>query len=198
MIPKSKPNWPPDRAALLVRLRQTDITPQLFTEAAERYSLGRLYGLLDRLRHFSAEEEQDLFEYRYLVIQPNLDESSFKLWGHLPGHDGQVITKALSQRADELPVLAGEGQGQRMADALTTLCLDSLTQSSEGTSDRAVTVAEVFVDATLAAASFGEQGATVASGPRVGPNTLSEILCTGKIPGDRHRRPPTHHPLRSG
>jgi hypothetical protein len=42
-------------------------------------------------------------------------------------------------------------------------------------------VAEVFVDAGLAAGSGGEQGATVASGPRVGPNTLSEILCTGQI-----------------
>jgi hypothetical protein len=39
----------------------------------------------------------------------------------------------------------------------------------------------VFVDAGLAASSFGETGATVCSGPRVGPNTLSEILCTGKI-----------------
>jgi hypothetical protein len=44
-----------------------------------------------------------------------------------------------------------------------------------------VTVAEVFIDANLAAESFGEAGATVSSGPRVGPNTLSEILCTGKI-----------------
>jgi 5-methylcytosine-specific restriction endonuclease McrA len=173
--------WGLDRAALLVKLRQTEITPDLFWEAAEKYSLGRLYGLLDQLRHLSAEEERDLFECRYLVIQPSLDESAFKLWGQLPGHDGQVIAKALTQRADELPVLDGEGQGQRMADALTTLCLDSLTASSEGTSDRAVTVAEVFIDATLAAQSFGEQGATVSSGPRVGPNILSEILCTGKV-----------------
>jgi 5-methylcytosine-specific restriction endonuclease McrA len=177
----SSGEWGLDRAALLVKLRQTDVTPELFTEAATNYSLGRLYCLLDQLRHLSAEEERDLFEYRYLVIQPNLDESRFKLWGQLPGHDGQVVAKALSQRADELPVLEGEGQGQRMADALTTLCLDSLTESSEGGSDRAVTVAEVFVDATLAAQSFGEQGATVSSGPRVGPNTLSEILCTGKV-----------------
>ena len=44
-----------------------------------------------------------------------------------------------------------------------------------------MTVAEVFIDAHLAAESFGEQGATVSSGPRVGPNTLSEILCTGQI-----------------
>jgi Domain of unknown function (DUF222) len=174
--------WGLDRAALLVKLRQAGVTPKLFWEAAEKYSLGRLYGLLDRLRHLTPADEKDLFSYRYLVIQPNLDESAFKLWGHLPGHDGQVISKALTQRADQLPSLASEGQGQRMADALTTICLDSLTESSEeGTTNRAVTVAEVFVDANLAAQSFGEAGATVSSGPRVGPNTLSEILCTGKI-----------------
>jgi 5-methylcytosine-specific restriction endonuclease McrA len=173
--------WGLDRAALLVKLRVAGASPELFSEAAERYSLGRLYGLLDRLRHLCPADEQDLFEYRYLVIQPNLDESAFKLWGHLPGHDGQVVAKALTHRADELPALPHEGQGQRMADALTTICLDSLTESSEGTSDRAVTVAEIFVDASMAAESFGEQGATVSSGPRVGPNTLSEILCTGKI-----------------
>jgi hypothetical protein len=173
--------WGLDRAALLVKLRHEGVSPNLFSEAAERYSLGRLYGLVDRLRHLSPADEQDLFEYRYLVIQPSLDESAFKLWGHLPGHDGQVVAKALSQRADELPSLPGEGQGQRIADALTTICLDSLTESSEGSTDRAVTVAEVFVDANQATESFGETGATVSSGPRVGPNTLSEILCTGKI-----------------
>jgi len=173
--------WGLDRAALLVKLRQAGTTPQLFSEAAAKYSLGRLFGLLDRVRHLTPADEQDLFEYRYLVVQPNLDESAFKLWGQLPGHDGQVVAKALGQRADDLPVLPREGQGQRMADALTTICLDSLTESSQGTSDRAVTVAEVFVDATLAAESFGETGATVSSGPRVGPNTLSEILCTGKV-----------------
>jgi hypothetical protein len=177
----SSGKWGLDRASLLVKLRQAGASPELFSEAAARYSLGRLYGLVDRLRHVSPADEQDLFEYRYLVVQPNLDESAFKLWGHLPGHDGQVVAKALTHRADELPVLSGEGQGQRMADALTTICLDSLTESSEGGTDRAVTVAEVFVDAALAAASFGEAGATVSSGPRVGPNTLSEILCTGKV-----------------
>ncbi|HKY47295.1 MAG TPA: HNH endonuclease signature motif containing protein, partial [Acidimicrobiia bacterium] len=131
-------------------------------------------------------DEQDVFEYRYLVIQPALDESVFKLWGQLPGIDGRIIEKALSVRESEFPVLPGQGQGQRRADALTSLCLDSLTAGTGGSepgagTGRAVTVAEVFIDATLAAASFGQQGASVSTGPRVGPNTLAEILCTGKI-----------------
>jgi hypothetical protein len=87
----------------------------------------------------------------------------------------------LSQRETELPVIPDQGQGQRKADALTSICMDSLTGTAEGGPGRAVTVAEVFIDANLCASSFGEQGATVSTGPRVGPNTLSEILCIGQI-----------------
>ena len=110
------------------------IDSEQFAEAADSYSLGRLYGLLDRLRHVSPAEEQDVFEYRYLVIQPNLDESVFKLWGQLPGIDGRIIEKALSQRETELPTLpettagTGTAEGRRFDLHL----LDSLTGSSEG------------------------------------------------------------------
>jgi len=76
------------------------------------------------------------------------------------------------------PLLAGEGRAERLADALTSVCLDSLTEGSEG---REVTVAEVFVDAGLAAPTFGEAGVTLSSGLRAGPNTLSEILCSGRV-----------------
>ncbi len=43
--------WGLDRAAALTKLRTVGIDPDLFCEVAEKYSLGRLYGLLDRLRH---------------------------------------------------------------------------------------------------------------------------------------------------
>ncbi|HKY49440.1 MAG TPA: hypothetical protein VJQ79_15810, partial [Acidimicrobiia bacterium] len=77
--------WGLDRAAALVKLRHSGLNGEEFAEVAEDYSLGRLYGLLDRLRHLTPTDEQDVFEYRYLVIQPALDESVFKLWGQLPG-----------------------------------------------------------------------------------------------------------------
>ena len=100
-------------------------------------------------------DEQDVFEYRYLVIQPSLDESVFKLWGALPGIDGRIVEKALTAREGEFPVLPHQGQGQRRADALTSICMDSLTGTSEeAATDRAVTVAEVFIDAGLAAESL--------------------------------------------
>jgi len=116
------------------------------------------------------------------VIQPSLDESMFRLWGQLHGVDGQLVDKALRQRADEFPSLPDQTQGQQLADALTAVCADSLTASSEpGHQGRAVTVAEVFVDAALAAPTFGEAGVTTSSGLRVGPATLAEILCQGSI-----------------
>ena len=176
--------WGLDRAAALTKLRTAGIDPDLFSEAAESYSLGRLYGLLDRLRHQCPTDEADLFADRYLVIQPNLDQSVYQLWGRLPGVDGRIVEKALSARETELPVLPHQGQGQRRADALTTICMDSLTGTSgeeDGEPGRAVTVAEIFIDGGLAAESYGETGAGMASGPRVGPNTLSEILFDGKI-----------------
>ena len=129
-------------------------------------------------RAVTASEEASRYEERHLVIQPNLDESSWRIWGQLPGSDGQLVEKALMQRSDELPTLTAEGRGERMADALTSICLDSITGGSEG---REGTVAEVFVDASLAASSRGEAGVTLSSGLRAGPNALSEILCTGQV-----------------
>ncbi len=67
---------------------------------------------------------------------------------------------------------------QKLADAMSSICLDSLTGGSEG---RAVTVAEVFIDAATTIPTGGELGVTLSSGSRVGPNTLAEVLCTGRI-----------------
>ena len=157
--------------------------PRPVYRSGRKVFVGRLYGLLDRLRPVSPTDEEAGFASRYLVIQPNLDESLYQLWGRLPGIDGRIVEQALSVRETELPVLPEAGsQGQRRADALTTICMDSLTGTSgEGEPGRAVTVAEIFIDGSLTAESYGETGASVASGPRVGPNTLSEILCDGKI-----------------
>ena len=69
--------WGLDRAAALAKLRTVGIDPDQFCEVAEGYSLGRLYGLLDRLRHVDPVTEAEVFDSRYLVIQPNLDESVY-------------------------------------------------------------------------------------------------------------------------
>jgi hypothetical protein len=166
-----------ERAVLMTRLRHTGAS-EVEVRASLGYDLAGLERLVAARKRIAATDETATFAGRFLVMQPNLDESVWKLWGLLPGLDGQVVEKALLQRADEFPPPPGEGRSQRMADALTSVCLDSLSGSSEG---REVTVAEVFVDAGLAAASRGETGVTLSSGLRAGPNTLSEILCAGKV-----------------
>ena len=67
---------------------------------------------------------------------------------------------------------------------------DNTTGSDLGT--------EIFIDAVLAAASNGEQGSSVITGHRVGPNTLAEIrLCRhhhrhAPVPSPPRRRSPDH------
>lgn len=169
-----------DRAAFLCQIRDLDGPEDVITNS-NSYSLGHLYGLIDRLRKLDSLTEQMSFEERYMVLQPSLDQCSGKFWGQTQGVDWQTIEKALIDREGRLPSLPDQTQGQRRVDALASLCMDSLTATGNGLDNgRAVTVAEIFVDASLAAPSFGEAGVTLASGPRVGPNTLSEILCTGK------------------
>ena len=177
--------WGLDRASLLIRLAKAGASPELVSEAGTHYSLGRLYGLVLSLREISSLAEQADFDSRFLGLQPNLDESVFRLWGSLHGADGQTVDKALRQRAAGFGAagfgnLPEQTQGQLLADALTAIATDSLTGSS-GESVRAVVIAEVFVDSALAAPSHGEAGVTTSAGLRVGPNTLSEILCTGKV-----------------
>jgi hypothetical protein len=173
-------SWGLDRASLLLRLAQAGATAEQVADAAENYSLGRIYGLILELKEISPLQEQASFEDRYLVIQPNLDSSMYKLWGQIHGVDGQIVDEALRQRASSFPNIPDQSQGQLLADALTEVCLDSLTGGSESEQPgRPIVVAEVFVDAAVAAPTHGEAGATISSGLRVGPNTLAEVLCNG-------------------
>lgn len=134
-------------------------------------------------RRPGSEESQTRFSDRYLVIQPSLDQSAHRIWGLAVGPDGEMIANALHQRETELPVLPDQTNGQRRIDALSSICLDSLTGTAGGEAEngRAVTVAEVLVDAALAGATAGEAGVTLSSGPKLGPDFLSEILCGGKV-----------------
>ena len=96
-----------------------------------------------------------------------------------PKGRSQLVQNA---RESELPVLEDETTGQRRADALTSICLDSLTgPNPAGETGRAVTVAEIFIEAAWALSSNGEAGAALSTGVKVGPNTLGEILCGGKV-----------------
>jgi hypothetical protein len=174
-----------DRASFLCQLRALGGPEQVIGDSLQ-YSLGYLFGLVDRLRRVSREDEQITFDDRYLVLQDSLDSTGGRFWGQTVGTDWESIKQALHRRESRLPALPTQNRGQRAADALASICLDSLTGTSGENDggehqDRAVVVAEVFVDAALAGPSGGEAGVTLSFGPRVGPNTLAELLCTGQI-----------------
>ncbi len=139
--------------------------------------------MVARHQPISRSGEQDLFSGRFLSIQPTLDQTSYKLWGQFPGIDGQLIEQALTTRADQYPPLPNGrrcARTQRQADALVSIAQDSLDQTPTATPTAAPLVS-IFLDAHQAATSNGETGATLATGPRVGPLTLEQILCDGQV-----------------
>jgi len=154
-----------DRAAFLCQISDLGGAEELIADS-DRYSLGHLCGVIDRLRKIDSLTEQMMFEDRYMALQPSLDRSSGRFWGQTHGTDWHIIEKALTHRESQLPALEDQTQGQRRVDALASLCMDSLTTTGDGSdTGRAVTVAEVFVDAALAAPSFGGGGHAVLGAP---------------------------------
>jgi Domain of unknown function (DUF222)/HNH endonuclease len=132
-------------------------------------------------RRVTRKDEQQTAREEHLVLQPDLGRSSWRLWGELSGPAGAVVEQALQQRADQLPEPppgAPCSRSHRMALALTSLCRDPTVNSA---GDTPLQLATVFVTATEAASTNGETGATLAAGPRVGPQTLEAILCAGKV-----------------
>ena len=123
-----------------------------------------------RVRITAADETRSVDD-AYLVIQPSLDESWWKLWGGLDGYSGAIVDKALSEAADQLPDLPEEkkmSSGWRKAQALRQIC------TSEETPPAQVTV---IVEAKEATATDGEAGVVLEAGPRVGRQALQAILC---------------------
>ena len=130
---------------------------------------------LARRKPISGDDERDSFEDRFLAIQPTLDESAWNLWGKLPALEGKIVADTLDEVADEFPEPpAGhrESRATRRADALFVVC----DRRGEGAGGGGVK-ATVFVDATDSA----RPNAWIASGPRVGPNTLHRLLCESAI-----------------
>jgi hypothetical protein len=167
-----------DRASAVVLLKATGAPPEEM-DRSFGLDLAGVRRLTNVRTALTAGRERELFDSRFLCVQPSLDDTVWRLWGQLAGLDGRIVEQALERQVDEFPDHPGIGAAQRRADALVAICQDSLTGPSGG--GRAVIAAEVFVDGPLAAATHGEQGATVVSGVRVGPTTLAEIVCRGTV-----------------
>ncbi|MDJ0922915.1 MAG: DUF222 domain-containing protein [Acidimicrobiia bacterium] len=172
-----------ERAMATVRLEATE-APMSVVDKSFELELAAVSRLTHKYRRMNRHDERRVFADRHFVIQPSLDESRWRMWGELPGKDGRIVDQALSERADEMRQLPGGGhftQGQRQADALVGMAQDSLSRSHGGVDSAGGPEGVVFVDLDLANGSGGELGAEVEYGPRVGPNTLEELLCSGSV-----------------
>jgi HNH endonuclease len=119
----------------------------------------------------STETEYRTGSDQFLVMQPSLDQSWWKLWGGFDGATGALVNKTLSEKADDLPLLpdgTGGDSSWRKAIALAELCI---------TDDPPPAQLTVFVDTTQAVPSNGQAGVVLEAGPRIGRDALEAILC---------------------
>jgi hypothetical protein len=198
----------PDRAKSLVRtMRRTVDRPDLRAALASgeisfdrMEALSRIpedVGFLEQMdvagvchqaanrARISAETEYRTANDQFLVMQPSLDESWWRLWGGLDGATGALVDKTLTQAADELPLLPDGTRGDspwRKAIALAELCI---------TDDPPAAQLTVFVDTNHATTSNGQAGVVLEAGPRIGREALepSSAMRSSKSPPEPKTAP---------
>ena len=72
-------------------------------------------------------------------------------------------------------------RGQRQADGLVAMAMDSLDRDSSTGEASSGSSVSVLVDLDAAGGSGGELSACLEYGPRVGPTVLDELICTGSV-----------------
>jgi 5-methylcytosine-specific restriction endonuclease McrA len=119
----------------------------------------------------TAESESRTSADGFLVLQPSLDESWWRMWGGLDGPSGALVDEVLAEVADELPALPDGSSGSagwRKATALVETTVSDEPPPANLT---------VIVDADEAAGTNGESGVVLEAGPMVGRQALQAILC---------------------
>ncbi len=122
-----------------------------------------------RHRRLSRADDHHSHAASRLAMQPNLDESRWRLWGDLDGYSGAVVDKVLNEAADTIPPLPDgtrPGLGYRKAAALTAICEESRPAGVT------TPLISVFVDDT---------GVEISGGTTVGPEILDKIACAGSL-----------------
>ena len=145
--------------------------------------------LASRLRKLSRRDERAEFERQYVNLRASEDGAVWHLSGRLTATDGQIVRKALEQRADQIPPLATSSDadselspGQKQAIGLTTMAQDDLDQRlTPGDPAGREPVVMLIKDETLANESANSQGVETLGGPRVGPLTVEEVECEGRV-----------------
>ena len=185
-----------DRAVAVGRFARRDDTFDVLNAMAG-FDIVGIRNRAARRRRMSRVDEQMAYQDRYVTVEPNLDESAWRLNGRLPGFAGKIVIDALEAKADTLPKPPGQvSRAARNADALWAISLDALYGTDGATIEDPTPVLTVFVDAREAAATDGEAGVTVQGGPRVGVAAIEAILCDGIIEVTARTKDGT--PLRMG
>jgi len=172
-----------DRAVALMRLADAG-ADQATLEHSESQDLTSVRRLIASQRRLTRTTAHQAFVERFVAVQPTLDGSSRRVTGQLCGVDGDVFERALHARADELRLLpGGDGytRGQLQADALVAIAQDSLNREHDADVSTGGGSVSILVDLDDANGCGGEYGAVIEYGPRVGPDTLQELLCTGTV-----------------
>ncbi|MGH8912786.1 MAG: DUF222 domain-containing protein, partial [Acidimicrobiia bacterium] len=181
----------PARAESLARVA-TGASEADLMERTAGFDLGGLRRWMSRHRRVTRTEEQQTHRQSFLILQPSLDESWWKLSGGVTGVAGTIIDQAIKHRADELPKDATASRAHRAALALESLCTDSPTGAADlGAGCTHGPSITAFVDLNLASGTRCEAGTEIAAGPRIGPDALEELWCTGavKIVGLTNHKP---------
>ena len=164
-----------DRAELLARL------PEEHRGDHEGFDIAQLRRLVAHHRRLTPKREKEIANSGFLNFQSSWDETTFHIWGEIPGLDARVVEKAVDQRADE--VIGRDehlGVAERRALALVAICQDAL-YSTDTPGASPPTEVVVTVDARTAAGDGGETGVAVLSGPRLGRRALEAIACNGIV-----------------
>ena len=194
-----------DRAAAMTRLANTGVD-QATMEHAEGIAVDQIGRLAARQRRMTPCNHQEAYEKRRLWIQPNLENTAATGTFTLSGVDVDILISGLDQRADQLCEPGDPHRPrleQRRLDAFVSLALDVTHPQPTNTESRDPEPAprrlqtHIFIDATVAARTSGEAGATTRSGIKIGTGTLEEILCIGEtrttlIDTDELKPVPTH------
>lgn len=172
-----------DRAVAMSRLAASG-ADEITMKRAWGFDLSGVARIATRRRPTTAAHERSITESRFLMIQPRLDRSAYRITGQLPGLEGEYVSQILDEAADELPETPGlerEPLPTRRADALVDICSRATDSHSDSRAPLLGPHVNVFVDARDAAPTNGETGAWLASGTRIGPATLERILCDGTV-----------------
>ena len=150
-----------DRTVAMSRLAASG-ADEVTMRRAWGFDLSGVARISSRRRPTTAAHERSLAEARFLVVQPRLDRSAYRITGQLPGLEGENVAQVPQEAADSLPTTPGidrEPLTTRQADGLVDVCQRAV--DGGGTGDRPPLSARhlsIFLDANDAAPTNGEAG----------------------------------------